>query len=218
MQFKVLSMETKSAEYLKDLTEIRSMMEKSSRFISLSGLSGICAGLLAIAGAAFAYFSPTLSHYLFDGNAFGIDYPSSVIALLALDAVVVLILSLAGGIYFTTRKARARGLKVWDASARRLVINLLLPLVAGGFFCLSLIYHGLIPLVAPATLVFYGIALLNGSKYTYNDIRYLGICEIILGLIASFYPGYGLLFWTVGFGALHILYGVSMYYKYERES
>jgi hypothetical protein len=44
----------------------------------------------------------------------------------------------------------------------------------------------------------------------------LGICEIGLGLIASIYMGYGLLFWAVGFGVLHIIYGIVMYMKYER--
>ena len=142
----------------------------------------------------------------------------SAISLLILDAIIGLVLSVSAGIYFATRKARAHGIKIWDMSAKRLVINLMIPLFAGGLFCLALLYHGLVVLVAPVTLIFYGIALLNGSKYTFNDIRYLGICEIILGIIASFYPGYGLLCWVLGFGVMHIIYGVSMYFKYERKS
>ena len=219
LYLKVLSMDTKSTDYLKDISEIRTMMERSSRFISLSGLSGVCAGIIAIAGAAFAYYSSVLGHYTrFADNVIGTYHSFTEIALLVLDAAVVLALSIAASIYFATRKARVQGLKIWDSSAKRLVINLMIPLIAGGFFCLALLYHGLIVLLPPATLIFYGIALLNGSKYTYNDIRYLGICEIILGLLASFYPGYGLFFWTIGFGVLHIFYGVSMYYKYESKS
>ena len=210
-------MET-NAEYLKDISEIRTMMEKSSRFISLSGLAGVFAGIFAISGAAFAYYSPLLSPYTrYADNVLGIDHPTTSIILLALDAIVVLVLSIASGIFFTTRKAKKNGLNTWDSVAKRLVINLMLPLIAGGIFSLALLYHGLIGLVAPATLLFYGIALLNGSKYTYNDIRYLGICQIVLGLIASFYPGYGLFFWVIGFGILHIVYGISMYYKYESQ-
>jgi hypothetical protein len=59
--------------------------------------------------------------------------------------------------------------------------------------------------------------LINASKYTFNDIRYLGFCEIILGLGAAVYVGYGLYFWALGFGILHIIYGAMMYYKYERK-
>ena len=84
-------------------------------------------------------------------------------------------------------------------------------------FCLVLLYHGIIGLVAPATLIFYGLALLNASKYTFNDIRYLGICEIVLGLLGSLFIGYGLIFWAIGFGVLHIIYGAVMYFKYERK-
>ncbi len=216
MYFKVLSMEPKDSEYLKDISEIRTMMERSSRFISLSGLSGVFAGIFALCGAAFAYYSPALRSYSrYADNLLGVSHPFTEIALLIFVAIIVLVLSLSAGVYFTTRKARKNGLKIWDAVAKRLVINLMLPLIAGGLFCLALLYHGIIGLVAPATLVFYGIALLNGSKYTYNDIRYLGICEIILGIIASFFVGYGFIFWTIGFGVLHIVYGISMYYKYE---
>ena len=208
LHLKVLSTDTKSTDYLKDISEIRTMMERSSRFISLSGLSDVCAGIIAIAGAALAYYFSVL----------GTDHSFTKITLLVIYAVVVLALSIASGIYFATRKARLQGLKIWDSSAKRLVINLMIPLIAGGLFCLALIYHGLIALLSPATLIFYGIALLNGNKYTYNDIRYLGICEIILGLLASFYTDYGLFFWTIGFGILHMFYGVSMYYKYESKS
>jgi hypothetical protein len=70
--------------------------------------------------------------------------------------------------------------------------------------------------VAPATLVFYGLALVNGSKYTLNDIRNIGYLEAGLGVVSMFVPGYGLWFWALGFGVLHIVYGVTMYYKYER--
>lgn len=108
------------------------------------------------------------------------------------DAIAVLIASLITGCVLTMRKARKKGQSIWDTSAKRLIINLLIPLVSGGLFCLVLLYHGLVGLVAPATLIFYGLALLNASKYTLDDIRYLGICEIGLGLISSVYVGYGL--------------------------
>ncbi|HMC96443.1 MAG TPA: hypothetical protein VKG92_02220, partial [Flavobacteriales bacterium] len=104
-----------------------------------------------------------------------------------------------------------------DAAAQRLLVNMFIPLGGGGMFCLALLYYGLPGLVPPATLVFYGLALLNASKYTLDEVRWLGISELILGLIASFWVGAGLLFWALGFGVLHIFYGALMYLRYERK-
>ena len=132
------------------------------------------------------------------------------------DAVVVLLLAISTGVLLTTRRARAQGATIWDASARRLLINLLIPLVVGGLFSLIMLSHGLVSVIAPSMLIFYGLALVNASKYTLSDIRYLGFAEIVLGLLAALITGYSLLFWTLGFGVLHIIYGTLMYYTHER--
>ncbi|MDO9184514.1 MAG: hypothetical protein Q7W13_00775 [Bacteroidia bacterium] len=205
---------TDSKEHLQTITDIRSMMERSSRFISLSGLSGVFAGIFALCGAYAAYIklnSLNGIYRLLNDSAF-----MDVVVFLLVDAFVVLLASVAVGIMLTIRSSKKKGIKIWDATAKRLLINLLIPLITGGLFCLVLLSHGLVGLVAPSSLLFYGLALINASKYTLNDIRYLGICEIVLGLIASLYIGYGLLFWAAGFGVLHIVYGAVMYYKYER--
>lgn len=213
---------TSNQEHLKTLHEIRSLMERSSRFISLSGLSGVVAGLWALAGAAavFIYLdmAPFGREHLYYIRAETVSkWGLSYLNFFFLDAAIVAIGALISGIYFTTRKARRKGLKIWDATSRRLLINLLIPLVAGGIFCFALLYHGRFGLIAPATLLFYGLSLVNAGKYTLNDVRYLGLTEIALGLMASFYIGFGLEFWAIGFGLLHIIYGALMYYKYERD-
>ncbi len=209
-----------SKEQLENLNEIRNLMEKSSRFLSLSGLSGISAGIIALAGAAIAFFYLDFDQRYFDINHYFYNkmflkmYHS--FSFLFLDAIIILVLALTAGVYFTTRKARKKGLAVWDSTAKRMLINLFIPLIAGGLFCLILLYHNIFFLVAPCTLLFYGIALLNASKYTLPDIRYLGISEILLGLIGSLFVGYGLVIWAIGFGLLHIIYGTVMYIRYER--
>lgn len=208
-------------DHIETLTEIRSLMERSSRFISLSGLSGVAAGLVALAGAAVAYvyfglplFSGKNEHYyeVIRNGKWGMDY----VTFFLLDAGLVFVLALAGGIFFTTRKARKKGQKIWDPLVQRMIANLAIPLVAGGIFCIALFKNGAYGLIAPATLIFYGLALVNGGKYTLNDIRYLGIFEILLGFIGLFQPGYGLELWALGFGLAHIVYGLAMWYKYER--
>ncbi len=208
-------------EHLKNLSDIKSLMERSSRFLSLSGLSGIFIGCYALVGAlaAWWYFNNNnlaSTTYSYLANALNADVYRPFLPFLICDVLGVLALSLTTGYVLTKRLAKKQGLTVSDPAAKRLVVNLFIPLVAGGFYCLILLIHNGIGLIAPTMLIFYGISLLNASKYTHNDIGYLGMVEIVLGLIAAVYLDYGLLFWAVGFGVMHIIYGIAMYYKYER--
>ncbi len=212
---------TDNREHLANLQQIRSLMERSSRFISLSGLSGVAAGLIALMGAAAAYVyleASPFSGFFFRAvepgyEKWGLDFYE----FFALDAGLVLLFAIIAGIFFTTRKAIKKGQKVWDKLTFRLLLNLAIPLATGAIFCLALLLYGLPGLIAPTTLIFYGLALINGSKYTLNDIRYLGGTEILLGLFGLFNIGYGLEIWAVGFGLMHILYGTVMWWKYERD-
>jgi hypothetical protein len=210
----------KKQEPMETLREIRSLMERSSRFLSLSGLSGVIAGIAAIAGVVAGYVHLGLSwddpgYYQFATGENGEPDPAFYTFLLT-DILIVLVVSLLAASLLTIRKARQQGQPVWDATAKRLLINMLIPLLAGGIYCLILLYHGSVALIAPATLLFYGLALVHASKYTLNDIRYLGVLEIVTGLVAALVLEYGLLFWAFGFGLLHIVYGITMYYKYEQ--
>ncbi|MBN8679099.1 MAG: hypothetical protein J0M29_12800 [Chitinophagales bacterium] len=206
-------------QHLEHLAEMRSLMERSTRFLSLSGLSGVWAGLCALFGAAY-HRMVTEAEYLNQYADILVEKSEKAsrdgfeVALIS-TALTVLIAALAGGWFFTARKARQRGERVWDASSRRLLWALALPLITGGIFCLALLYWRLVGLLAPATLVFYGLALFNGSKYTLRDVGSLGLLEIALGLSGMFVPGYGLELWAIGFGVLHILYGAWMYVKYD---
>jgi hypothetical protein len=207
-------------EPLETLAEIRALMERSSRFISLSGLSGVFAGIFALLGVAALALRFELP-YTLEGyqsraiNVYGNPNPDFYRFILV-DALIILVASLAIVILLTTRRARRNNLPIWDKSARRVLWNMFIPLSAGGLFCLVLLMHGFVALVAPATLLFYGLALLNTSKYSLPDIRYLALSEISLGLVGSFFIGYGLFFWAIGFGLFHILYGARMYQKHER--
>ncbi len=210
----------KQQEQLETLREIRSYMERSSRFLSLSGLSGVIIGIAAITGVVAAYLYLGLSpgepgYYNSSTGVNGEPVPSFYTFMFA-DVILVLIISLLAAGLLTMRKARKKGTPAWDSSARRLLVNLAIPLVTGGLYCLALLYHGQIAFVAPATLIFYGLALVNASKYAIDDLRYLGTCQIITGLVAALVPNYGLLFWAFGFGVLHIVYGITMYLKYEK--
>ncbi|MDR2824758.1 MAG: hypothetical protein LBB41_06125 [Prevotellaceae bacterium] len=203
-------MEQKNSNYQTDLSVIRTMMERSSRFISLNGLAGVFAGLYAIAGAVFAYFLiPVYQEYKDSGDSL------FILMYLLADALIVFILAVATAAFFTMRKSRKNGLKIWDSTTRRLIVNFAVPLVAGGAFCLLLLWRGNFGYLAPTTLVFYGLALFCAGNFTFSDIKILGMCEVVLGLLSLAFLGYGLLFWTLGFGVLHITYGIVMYVKYK---
>ena len=202
-------------DYLQDISEIRSIMEKSSRFISLSGLSGILAGVYALIGAFIAHKLVYTSETVIYTQLVVRDVRGNLVSLIVI-ALSILVLTIGTGIYLTKRKASKDGVKSWDKTTKRLLINLFIPLIVGGILVVIFYQQGLIGMIAPVTLIFYGMGLINASHYTYRDIRFLGISEVILGLIASAVIGYGLLIWAIGFGVLHIIYGAMMYFKYER--
>ena len=206
-------------ESLETLQDIRRMMERSSRFISLSGLSGVSAGVFALIGAYIAHLWLGGYHQGYNnrGGYAGEDFHSLILKLLLL-AASVLACALALAFYFTWKKTKNNKLPMWDHTSKKLLINLLIPLVTGGFFVLGLLYQHEWLLVAPACLVFYGLALVNASKYTLSDIRYIGFFEIAMGLANIFYPYYSLYFWAVGFGVLHIVYGLIMWWKYDMKT
>jgi hypothetical protein len=200
------------------LQDIKQMMERSSRFISLSGLSGITAGIFALAGAWQAgrilhnYYGSYNSRGFFTGD----DFSQLKLKLIGL-AFAVFVLAFTSSFYFTRRRARRQNVTLWGPVSKRLFWNMSVPLLAGAGFILGMLRYDDWNYVSSACLIFYGLGLINASKYTLTDIRYLGYCEIVLGLVNMFYIGYGLYFWAAGFGVLHIIYGAVMWWKYEKQ-
>ena len=202
-------------DYVQDLATIRGIMEKRTKFISLSGLSGILAGLYALIGAYLAYriiyFSEKTVYQAYRNG----EWSPEIIKLLAI-AFSVLILASLTGLILSMRKAKKHGQKFWNPSAIRMITSFAVPLITGGIFVAILLLRGQAGWIPPALLLFYGLALFSAGNYTFKDVKTLGILQIILGLFAAIYPGYGLILWAIGFGGLHILYGAIMYFKYER--
>lgn len=190
-----------------DLMAIRNMMERSSKFLSLSGLSGVFAGICALVGAAVAYFLILNS---------GENSYDLLRLYLVIDAFVVLVVASLGAFYFSFRKSRKANQPIWTKSFRSLLGHLLIPLISGGIFAILLLARDNVQLIASVTLIFYGLSLVNAGKFTFGEIHYLGLTEIVLGFLAGIFVNHGLLFWAVGFGVMHIVYGIVMYYRYER--
>jgi hypothetical protein len=203
--------------HLDTLQDIRQMMERSSRFISLSGLSGIGAGICALGGAYYTW------QLVIEEKAKGLNYRqlafeagSEVQNSLLLIGGFTFLAALIVAFTFTYIRSIKTGTAVWGSTARRLLWNTAIPLIVGGVVTIRFVEWGYGGLVAPTCLLFYGLALINGSKYTVSEIRWLGFSELALGIINLWLIGYGLIFWAIGFGILHILYGAIMWWKYER--
>ena len=203
-------------DYIKDLSEIRSMMERSSKFLSLSGLAGVLAGLYAIAGAYVAYyvlnFRPDGFEYSINQTGYAVLGLPPVIVL----ALILLMLSIGSALVLSSGNAKKKGELVWNSTSKRMLSAISIPLLSGGVLVLLLISSGLSGLAAPLTLVFYGLALCMASAFTFADVKYLGILQIILGLLAVAFVSFSILFWVIGFGLLHIGYGLFIHFKYER--
>lgn len=211
-------MENKEA--LNTLHDIKNLMEKSTKFLSISGISSILVGIYACIGTGLAYF--ILEKQAFSDTFLNIPLlnvgTSYQLMLICLIALGVLTLSLFTAVTMSYRKAKKVSRNIFkDKSVHRLLWNFFLPLLTGGILCFSLIWHQHYGLTSSIMLIFYGLSLVNCSKYTYSDIRYLGYAEIVLGLIDSFVVSHALLFWVIGFGLLHIVTGIYFYYKVERQ-
>lgn len=197
-----------------DIQLIRQMMERSSSFLSLSGLSGVAAGVIALITSAITW--NLMSKYNIEYRLGQLqDLPMEFIQNIFLLALTAIVFTFLLGYYFTYSKSKRLNIPIWNRTTREFLTHLLIPLFVGGIFCLLLLYYQLFFLLAPATLLFYGLALTSASKYTQMDVFWLGIFEIIFGFIGFIQPAFSLIVWTVGFGFLHIIYGVLMHYKYQ---
>lgn len=200
----------KEQNYISDIAEIRSMMERSSKFLTLSGWAGIMAGIYALSGVFIGY-------YFFNFYPDKISYsPPSGLTELIFLAVIILMLAIGTAVFLSYKKSNKNNEKIWNATLRRLIANMAVPLAAGGLLILILLSKGLIGLIAPLMLLFYGLSLFSTSSLTYDEVKFLGLIQIALGLLSLLFIEYSLIFWALGFGIVHIVYGIYMYFRYER--
>lgn len=205
-------------KYLKDISDIKQMMSQSSQFLSLSGLSGISAGIYALIGAIYANsILPSYNRTGYELSRESMSQSEQEITIkLIVIALIVITLSIISGLFLSSIKAKKQGENLWTPSAKKLLVNFSIPLLTGGIFALLLIQKQYYGIIAPVTLLFYGLGCVIASKNTFRDVRYLGITLIIIGLFATYFIGFGLYFWALGFGVCHIIYGSMMYFKYDR--
>ncbi len=198
-------------KYVEDLGHIKEVMNRSSKSISLTGLSPIAAGIIGSIGAYMAY-------RMFFGDYGEIGYAQLTLSSqdlnsLGLVALPTLVLGVGVGVLFALLEIKKSGREVSKEHVRRMFLNLAIPLLTGGIVCLILFFNGHLGIVMSLSLIFYGLALINTNKYTFNNIRTLGLLEIALGLLALYFMSSSIIFWGIGFGLLHIIYGLIMQVK-----
>ena len=204
-------------ESIEEIKNIRNLMERSTRYMTLSGMASILAGIYALIGATAAYFLVYRQNFKYDTDFQPLDkYPFDPRLVIISIALIVLILAISTAVILTRRKAIKSGSSLWNRQAKRVIYQFSIPLITGGLFCMLLIWHNNIAMVASACLVFYGLAMLNASKFTFNETHQFGLSQIILGIFAGIFLKYGIIFWTLGFGICHIIFGIFIYRKYEK--
>lgn len=215
--------EDKKEEQLNNLQDIKNLMESSSRFTSLSGLSGVSAGIVAIIGSLVV--SNSLGIGIFEKAQGIMDYTTSstpsgdgkTLQFLIITALAVFTFAAISALFFAGRKARSNDAKLMGSSGRKFIFNHSLFLLTGALFSVILINYGIYFLVVPVLLMFFGMGLISASKFSFNVIRNLGIAEIALGLTLAMMPVYALLFFVIGFGVMNIIFGLIVHFNYDKK-
>jgi len=201
----------KKDKHIEDLRAIHNLMERSSIFVNLSGIGAIIVGLCALAGSWFAH------RILWQYSLAPYTLTELKLSLLTLAAIVFFS---ALGIYvlFVWLRSRQLKAKFWNATARKISINFGVPFLSGSLVVFHLLTNDYISMVAPVSIIVYGIAVFCASHNSFVESRLLAVLEIALGVVALWFPGQGLWFWMVGFGLLHILYGIVFWFNHERKT
>lgn len=195
------------SEALNTLNEIRDMMAKSSKVLSLSGTSSVFVGV-------FAIIASYIANCILENAS--LAQSEKTIALLS-EGALLLCICITTVFLFSKKKANKNNMAFrLDQTTKQMLWHFALPLMVGGILCLALVMNAFYGLTSSMMLIFYGLALYNASSYTYSNAKFLGYANIILGLIDCATGNHAILFWALGFGVCHIIYGIFFYFKHER--
>lgn len=211
----------KENEVKQTLDDIREMMSKSSRFQAISGWSIIVIGLLAgiaslmaaaVIGVADVPFFDNLQRY----STLNTPLKIRIAALIALILFTVCLLIV---FVFAIVKSKRHNLPfAFDKRMRQMLLDFFIPLIAGGLFSMAMVMQQHYGLTSSIMLMFYGLALINCSHYTYPILRWLGYTELLIGIIDCFTMSHALLFWFLGFSVAHILFGIIYVLMFDRKN
>ena len=179
-----------------NLRYIRETMERAGSFTAVPGWGGVTMGITAVAAAVVAgwQISPDrwLATWLMEG------------------AVAIAI-----GVIAMQQKARAAGLEMWSAPARKFVFSFVPPMFAGAVLTFALWRAGLMHLIPGTWLLLYGTGVITGGAFSVRVVPIMGGGFLALGAAALVSPAALSNLWLgLGFGGLHIVFGAMIARKY----
>src|SRR5437868_8349161 len=178
-----------------NLRFIRETMENASSFTAVSGWGQCAIGLTALGAAYIAARQSAPGHFVTGGW----------IKVWLVAAFVSLALS-AGTMWL---KARAAELPLWSRPGRKLVLNFAPPALVGALLTLALARNGPTTLIPPTWLLLYGAGVITGGAFSVRIVPVMGLCFMLLGVVALFSPAVWVnVLMAVGFGGLHIIFGI----------
>jgi hypothetical protein len=194
-------------EARENLRVIRQTMERSTKYSTLSGLSGVLIGLAAIAGVLATNWltgdaPPGASVY---------RHPSA----LALVWVSVLVMAVAIDFACNKRRAARVGKHVVSPLGAHIVLAALPAFLAGGVLTLFFYQHALLYYVWGVWMLSYGLAISAVGLFSVKPVLALGAAFVLAGAVTLLLPlPYHLYMMALTFGGFHIGYGVVMARKH----
>ena len=197
-----------------ELSEIKSMMERSKRFLSLSGIAGIPVGLTALAGIAAINFT---IHQSWNVWLLPETLNLSTIQLIWLGVITALMFGIAAIITWILSHKKVPTQKLASPPSKKFLEALAIPIAFGTVACLLFAKNELYAYIPGLSLLMYGLGMIQAAQHSFQELKRLGLALAVLGLVAFLAPTYSLILWAMGFGGLHILYGIWMHQKYDRK-
>lgn len=186
-----------------NLRVIRELMERSTRYTTFSGYSGVLAGTASITGCIITW--------LLQQGPSGL-YPARVPFLLTWSLVVLFAI---GADYLLTKRHAARvGKHILSRLGQQMAFASLPGLGTGALLTLLLVRHHLLNEVYPLWMLCYGIAICAVGLFSQREVKYLGALFLCAGaltlVLIQGQPGWGLPMMALSFGGFHIVWGVLM--------
>lgn len=188
--------EPDAREAEENLRVIRALMERSTKYSTFSGVSGVVAGLASIVGCIVT-------------RSLGPD-PARFPAAFLVIWTAVIIVAVGADFVLMKRRAARVGKHVISRLGKQMVMASAPGLGAGAVLTLYMLQHNMLGDIYPFWMLAYGIAVAATGLFSQREVSILGAAFLITGAATLFAPGIGLEMMAATFGGFHIVYGLAM--------
>lgn len=199
--------EPDAREAEENLRVIRDLMERSTKYSTFSGLSGVLAGTASITGCIVTHL---LQRRFPDPASFRIPF--------LLTWSLVILCAIGGDFLLTKRRATRVGKRIVSRLGKQMVIASAPGLGTGALLTLYFLSHNLLADIFPMWMLAYGIAVCAVGLFSQREVSWLGAAFLAAGTITlllplfglTALPALGLIMMAVTFGGFHIVYGIAV--------